>query len=118
VTDTGELQKRVELQTLQAFDSQRQDRYGQAPPVWTAVGTFWAKIKTLSGRELVNAQQVKATVTHSIRMRYQGAGVRIAPDMRFLYAGRFFNIGVVLNEDERNVWLDILCTEQKVPAPS
>lgn len=66
------------------------------------------KIEPLDGRELVQAQQVAAHVTHRITMRYR-AGV--TPTQRIVFGTRTYHVIAVLNLEERNRWLRLLCVE-------
>ena len=86
-----------------------QNSRGEAIPSWTGVTDLWGSIEPLSGREGLAANQLYATATHQIRIRYR-AGV--VPKMRFTKGGREFEIDAVLNSDERNRELVCLCTER------
>lgn len=93
--------------TIQAV-TVTQDSFGQPTETWAAWGTAWANIKQLSGRELVNAQQVKGDVTHEFRIRYRdGVTVR----QRLSFDGRTFGILNVNNVNEADVELRLLCKE-------
>lgn len=86
------------------------DDLGQEVPTPTTVGTYWADISTLSGRELTNARQRVATVSHKVTMRWQGAGAVNSND-HLVYQGRTFHVDWINNADERNRQLDVYCTE-------
>lgn len=107
----NELRRRVQLQS----NVPAATGYGQRQPNWQTVGTYWAQVRPLSGRELENARQIKAEVTHRITLRYQGPAAPLNPTQRFLLEGRVFNIVSVVNVDERNRQYDCLCTEQVTP---
>lgn len=98
------MRQRVTLQRL----TETPDAFSQAQPTWTDVGTFWAKVKGASGKEVAIARQLQAQVTHSVTMRYIGV---ITPADRFLYAGRLLNITEAINVDERKREWQLLCTE-------
>jgi SPP1 family predicted phage head-tail adaptor len=87
------------------------DGPGGSSPTWTTVGTYWARVRPLSGRELFNARQTKATTTHEITMRAQ---VPVGPNSRLLFesTGRIFNVDESLRVDETNTYRRILATEQ------
>lgn len=68
----------------------------------------FASIEPLSGRELWQAQQVEATVTHQIKILYRSG---ITPPMRALFGSRVFHFESILNRDEANEELEILATE-------
>lgn len=103
----GELRHRIALQypTVSASNS-----FGDATVTWTVSTTRWAKIEPLTGRELWQAQQVQADVTHTVTLRYT-AGV--GPTWQAVYQTRVFNIMAVLDPGERRVWHQLLCKEQQ-----
>ena len=84
---------------------------GEAIPNWSDVTDLWGEITPLSGREGFQAQQMYASATHRIRIRYR-AGV--VPKMRFLKGSREFEIDAVLNVDERNRELVCIATERNL----
>jgi SPP1 family predicted phage head-tail adaptor len=87
-----------------------EDTAGQVVDNWTPFATnLWASIRPLTGEEVLQAQQVQAEVTHEVKLRYL-AGV--TPQLRVLFGARVFNILSVVNTDERNYELVLLCKEQ------
>ena len=54
------------------------------------------------GNEAYVARQVKAEATHSMTVRYLGAGVTLNPTDRWILDGRPFGIVEVRNVEERN----------------
>ena len=106
----GPMRQRVTIQTL----SESADGYGQRVQSWIDSGTFWASIKNLSGREAVNAKQVKADSTHQVTLRYVGtlfSTPGLLPSMRLVFNGRFFSILYINNVDERNREYQLLTQE-------
>jgi SPP1 family predicted phage head-tail adaptor len=106
----GPLRRRVQYQT----SAPAADAYGQEQPAWTTVGTYFAAIRSPTGREATNALQQKAVGTHVVTVRWQGSTP--SPAGRLLYAEgslpvRVFNISAVLNVDERNRQVDFLVEE-------
>ncbi|MDW7651312.1 MAG: phage head closure protein, partial [Bacillota bacterium] len=75
---------------------------------WVDIGTVWASIEPLSGREFFAAQQVNAEVSTKITLRYK-AGIK--PEMRVLFAGRVFEILSVINLEEKNIQFVLMCKE-------
>jgi SPP1 family predicted phage head-tail adaptor len=104
----GPKRQRLTIQTCE----QMADKYGQMRTTWTDAGTYYASVTFLSGRELVNATQVKADVTHKVEMRYIGP---IAPTSRLVLKGRPFNIDSINNVKEINREYVILCHETVAP---
>lgn len=101
----GDMRRRIVI--LQRSDAQSLS--GAMIPSWTAFATVWAEIKPATGRELMMAQQVGATVSHAIRMRWLTG---VLPSMRVQYGERYFDINAVLNIEEMNRQLQLLCTER------
>jgi SPP1 family predicted phage head-tail adaptor len=110
----GPMRQRVTIENL----IETADGYGQMIQSWTSAGTFWAKIQHLTGREAVNARQVKAETTHMVQLRYIGKlwpTGEIPPSSRMSFKGRYFNILWVPNVDERNREYRILVQELVKP---
>ena len=84
------------------------DGMGGQTASWAATSTAWAGIWPVSAKERVSNQQLETQLTHKIRIRYQ-AGVTTAK--RVKYDTRYFKIISIINMDERNITLDLLCTE-------
>jgi SPP1 family predicted phage head-tail adaptor len=110
IVSPGRLRHRV---TLQTQGTRTANADGQlAVGGWTDVGTYWAEVRPLSGRELANAAQIKATVTHSVTMRYSGL---IDATSRILFGARIFSVLSVLNAAEKNRRYDLIVQEIQVP---
>lgn len=88
--------------------SEEQNDYGEPIGNWVDVLTARAGIYPLSGKEFFAAETVNSEVTHKINMRYMSG---ITPDMRVKFGDRYFNIISVINFQERNVLLQLLCKE-------
>lgn len=100
----GTLRKRVELQT----PTERRNEYGEPEFIWNTSATRWVGIESVDGRESFENNKVGGMVTHKITMRYESG---VTPKMRFLFGSRVFNIGSVINMNERNKELLCLCKE-------
>ena len=74
---------------------------------WTDVATVWAQITPVSGKEFFS-QVRENTVSHKIYCRYRAG---ITPQMRIKFGKRIFRILSVLNWEERNEGLTIMCEE-------
>lgn len=106
--DIGKMRHRVTLER----NSPTQDRSGELQDDWSAVGTYWACVRPLSGRELVNAAQVVPLASHSVTMRNVGP---LTTKDRLVFESRVLEIGSVLRVDEMNEFYAITATEQ-IPA--
>lgn len=85
-----------------------QDSDGSVVEDWSVHAIAHASIEPISGREYFAAQSTQAEVTHRINMRYL-AGV--TPKMRVVFGSRVFEILSVINVDERNRGLQLMCRE-------
>lgn len=110
----GDLRRRVSIQTR----STTQDALGQPMLVWADYMTgVPAAIEALSGRELLAAQAVSTEVSHQMTLRYSTllADPVLVAAMRVVYVNagvtRYFNINAVMNMDERNKQIDLICAE-------
>ena len=105
MTQRGAMRHRVKLQssTLAA------DAAGGNVQTWADVATIWAAITPLSGQESFTAQQFAAKVSHWVLIPYRSG---VTAQMRLLYGARAFNIQSVVNVDERNHVLKLLCEER------
>jgi SPP1 family predicted phage head-tail adaptor len=108
----GQLRHRI---TIQSHTS-AQDNYGEVDWTWSTGFETWAKISPLRGNQYFNAQQVQANVSHKITLRYQALPNSTdinADNTRLLFGStaRVYNIVSVINPDERNIYLDLMCEE-------
>jgi SPP1 family predicted phage head-tail adaptor len=102
---SGKLNHRIELQSKVAT----RDSYGSETIVWKKESIVWGSVEPISGREYFLAKQVQAETTHRIRIRYY-AGLR--PDWRILFGTRIFEIDSVINIEEKNREMVLMCHEQ------
>jgi SPP1 family predicted phage head-tail adaptor len=103
--DPGQLRHRVTLmRATLAPDAAGEDR-----ETWASVGTYWALVTPLTGRELTYARQVIATVSHRITIRNVGT---ITAANRLVFEGRTLELGSVTRVGEINEYYSILATEQ------
>lgn len=101
---SGTLRHRV---TLQSFTTSP-DVYGEPIKTWADLATVWAAVEPLRGREYFQAQQTHAEVSYRVRIRHRAD---ILPTMRVLHAGKTLEILSVINIDERNRELHLMCKE-------
>ncbi|MDH4319948.1 MAG: phage head closure protein [Desulfobulbaceae bacterium] len=83
--------------------------YNEVVATWSNVATVWADVRPASGKEQWRGLEPEAVVSHEVAMRYR-AGV--GPANRLLFGSRVLNIKAVLNLDERNRELLLLCEEK------
>lgn len=102
----GELNKRITIEepveTVEA---------GEVSVRWVRFAEVWASVAPISSREYWQAQQVKADLTHRVRIRYL-AGV--TSRMRVRLGSRVLQIAAPpRNLDEAGTDLELVCTEQE-----
>jgi SPP1 family predicted phage head-tail adaptor len=81
---------------------------GEQVAAYTRGATVWASLEPLSGRELLNAQQIVSDSTHQITMRHTW---KIGHRDQILFGSRIFEVDFISNIDERNIELVILAHE-------
>ena len=114
VVRAGNLRRRVTFQSRIVT----KDTFGQQVTSWLDTLTnVPADIQALTGRELIAAQAVNATITHQIDIRYSRTladPVKTAA-MRMVYVNsgvtRYFNPTSAINVDERNKLISIMASE-------
>lgn len=98
----GRLNQRVILERL----SEKEDAYGATVKEWDAVGTFWAAVEPLTGREIIAADAVTALSDIRVIMRFQ-PGITAAD--RLVHKDRPLEIKTVIDRRSRNRELELLC---------
>ena len=100
----GSLNKRITLQ----HQTKVSDSMGGFTVTWSDAATVWAGIWPVSANEQVQAQATVMTISHRIRIRYRSA---FKSSYRIKFGTRYFAIVSVINQNEKNEWLDILAKE-------
>jgi SPP1 family predicted phage head-tail adaptor len=101
----GDHRKRVQYQRV----TLERDGLGQEQERWHTQGLYWMGIRSPNGREVFQAQQIKALTSHVVEWRYPGF-LPTAQD-RLVYGKRIFNISAVVDADERRRKLIIFASE-------
>lgn len=106
--DAGELRHTVQIQQ----QAMTPDPTTGAPSQgWSTVLTTQANISTASSREVWQAAQFSAQVSHVIKMRWPGDAVTLAGGMQVLFGSRTFKLQTVENVMERNRVVLLHCLE-------
>jgi SPP1 family predicted phage head-tail adaptor len=107
----SKLQQRITIQRR----SSTLDAYGQEINSWSDIGTVWAEVKPLSGREKMrtNAMVVESQISHQVTVRYSTLFLpsTTADAWRILFGTRIFNITASWNVDEADKTIIFDCTE-------
>lgn len=104
--NVGKMRHRITFQR-QSSDKDTLGGYGNDDADWTDVATVWAQISPISGKEFFSETR-ENTVSHKIYCRYRSG---ISPKMRIKFKDRIFRIISVINWEERNEGLTIMCEE-------
>ena len=103
--EAGKLRHIIDIQQ----QSTTQDSYGEAVDTWTNLySSVYASIEDMKAREFYSGEKLNSEITHKIRIRYKAS---ILPKMRVKFGTRYFNIETIVNWQERNIFLDIMCKE-------
>ena len=106
----GDMRHVIEIQD----DVGEQDSYGQITHDWNTCIETRAKLETLRGAEGDLARQIyphattRATIDYRSELSSTGA-----TRMRLCFGDRTLFIGAVINPDEENVYLELLCGEER-----
>jgi SPP1 family predicted phage head-tail adaptor len=88
--------------------SSTRNSYGESANEWTDVFKTRAGIYPISGKEYFTAETVNSEVSHKVNTRFVNG---ITPDMRILFNDRVFRILSVINFQEVDKELQIMCKE-------
>lgn len=103
----GKLRHRISIQRV--IETQ-ESSYNEPTGQWVLFAEVSASIVPLSGRELIRAKQVELETDTEITIRYLDG---LSPKMRIVYRDRVFEILSIINTEERNRELRLLCSEVK-----
>ena len=99
----GRMRHRIAIQAKAATV----DSYGEPIVSYATSTTVWGEITPLQGRELEVMTQTHGEVSHKVIMRY----TTLTPEYRLLFGSRIFEINAVLNPQEKNEALVVMCKE-------
>lgn len=84
---------------------------GGFTPTWAAIGDVYMQVAPISGREFLEADQMRADVTHKITMRWH-PDLAVTPRDRILWGARVFHIEHLINVQERDRTLVAMVREE------
>jgi SPP1 family predicted phage head-tail adaptor len=84
------------------------DAFGGPTQTWATYKETRGQIKPIRGREYFDNAAVQGEVTHKVTLRYVKG---VTPKMRIKYDGRTFEITSVINIEEANRVLELMCKE-------
>lgn len=82
---------------------------GEALIEWHPYPAVWGSVEPLSGRELMRYDRTMGELSHRITIRYLPA---LTTKMRIRFGERLFGITSIINKEERNISLEIMCQEK------
>jgi SPP1 family predicted phage head-tail adaptor len=101
----GRLRHKIDIEV----ESTTQNTFGEQTQSWSVfLNDISASISPISGREFFSADMVNAEITHKIRIRYRTG---MHPKMRVKFGTRYFDIQAVINFEERNKEILLMCKE-------
>lgn len=107
VIPIGKLQHRLRLEEpVRAAEAG-----GGATITWALIAEVWGSLKSLGGDERMKADGLEGRVSHEIWIRHRDD---VRTEMRFVLAGRLFDIRAVMASDDRKAYLRCLA-EERVP---
>jgi len=101
----GNLRHKITFQQLTVAN----DTWGHSNETWTDEVTTFAAIWPLRGTERLEAAKLDNEVSHKIRIRYKKG---LHPKMRIKFGTRYFNVLSIINPDERNIYQEIMASEE------
>jgi SPP1 family predicted phage head-tail adaptor len=101
----GKLDKRLDIE--QPISTQ--DASGSPVVSWLAVGTVWASIEPIKGREALTSNQIIGTMDARIRIRQHPLLSTMTPKWRLKYDGVIFNIVSIAHVSLGNREIEIMC---------
>lgn len=86
------------------------DSQGGFTTTWSTQATIWAYIEPMNSRELIQAQQAQLDITTKIKIWYRSD---VKAEWRLKFGNRYFNIESIINPNESNIFLILICIERK-----
>ena len=87
------------------------DAAGGPTITWATFITRYASIVPLNGNEYFTAQQLNVDISVRIRLRYDTLAATITSKHRVLWGSRIYDILTVINRQERNKEIILMCQE-------
>jgi len=101
----GDLRHRI---TIERYTESQND-FGEVVESWSELLSTRASVRPISAKDIFTNSGLINETTHRVFMRYQED---IKPNDRVLYTGRIFDISSVINSEERNITIELLCKEK------
>lgn len=99
----GKLNERVTIQTPR----ETRTTLGESYLSWDDLATVWARVEGMNSREVLQAMQANAVVSHKIHIRYREG---VNHEARVIWRGRHMEIASVVERQNRTM-LELLVRE-------
>lgn len=99
----GKLNERVTVQVPR----ETRNTLGESYVTWTDLATVWARVEGMNSREVLQAMQANAIVSHKIHMRYRDG---VTHEARVVWRGRTMEIASVVERQNRTM-LELMARE-------
>lgn len=103
------LAKRLKHRVTLLAEQNTSDGMGGIVEGWVDVATVWGGVEPKTAREFVKAEGISNEVTHVVVIRYLP---NVHPDYQVKFGVRQFKVISVINPDERNAYLELVCKEE------
>lgn len=103
--EVGELTERVTFVRV----TETQNEYGTLVPSEANLGTVWAHVRPMSGREIDRAQQTEGRVNYLVVVRNLGFVRELTEKDIARWNGDDMNIRVTKHRSARADWLELEC---------
>jgi SPP1 family predicted phage head-tail adaptor len=101
---SGDLNKRITFQAKTTTS----DGMGGPVVTWADVATVWAAIWPTSANETVQANATTMVISHRVRIRFRSV---LKASWKIKFGNRYFSIVSIINPNEANEYLDLMCKE-------
>ena len=88
------------------------DSFGEGGLTYATLATAWGSVEAVGARERFESQQVKAEVSHRIKIRYSNLASTLTAADRITLGARTFDIVTPMDKDGRMRELEILALER------
>lgn len=99
--------KRVTIQS----PSGSRDALGERVTTWVNVATVWARVRPLSGKEIMVAGQQQSETSLVVEIRHSSTVSGINNSYRILFGTRKLIVDNVMNPEESNERLMVYCSD-------
>jgi len=88
------------------------DDFGEAALTYTELAKAWGSVEAVGSRERFDSQQVKAEISHRIKIRYSNLAATLTAADRITLGTRTFDIVTPIDKDGRLRELEITALER------